>query len=53
MHGKNLNLLINAGGAVLVLFVVGYVVWSALHTEQSESCTARYPAAMRFSFHSA
>ena len=41
MHGKNLNLLINAGGALLVLFVVGYVVWSAFNTEESQSCTAR------------
>ncbi len=53
MHGKNLNLLINAGGAVLVLFVVGYVVWSAFNTEQSQSCPARYPAAMRFSLQTA
>jgi hypothetical protein len=53
MLGKNLNLLINAGGTLLVLFVVGYVVWSSFQSEQSQSCTARYPAAMRFSLQSA
>lgn len=46
---KHLDTLINVAGALVVLFVVGYVAYSALHTEVEQSCGARYPAATRFS----
>lgn len=46
---KHLDVLINVAGALVVLFVVGYIAFSALHTETEQPCSARYPAATRFS----
>ncbi len=46
---KHLNLLINFGGALVGLFVVGYVVYAAFHTEVEQPCSTRFPAATRFS----
>ncbi|MEI9898954.1 MAG: polysaccharide lyase [Hyphomicrobium sp.] len=46
---KYLDLLINVAGAIVVAFIVGYVGWAAMHTEVEEPCSARYPAASRFS----
>lgn len=46
---KHLNLLINLGGALVGLFVVGYVVYAAFHTEVEQPCSTRFPAATRFS----
>lgn len=46
---KHLDILINVAGALVVLFVVGYVVFEALHTEAEQPCSVRYPAATRFS----
>lgn len=46
---KHLELLINTAGAIVVLSVIGYMAYSALHIEVEPTCSARYPAAMRFS----
>jgi hypothetical protein len=46
---KHLNLLINLGGALVGLIVVGYVVYAAFHTEVEQPCSTRFPAATRFS----
>lgn len=46
---KHLSLLINVAGALVGLAVVGYVVYAAFHTEVEQPCSARYPAATRFS----
>lgn len=48
---KHLQLLINIVGAMLGLFVIGYVVFAAFHTETATPCSAGYPAPMRFSLH--
>lgn len=50
---KHLDVLINVAGALVVLFVVGYIAFSALHTETEQPCSARYPAATRFSLQTA
>jgi hypothetical protein len=49
---KHLNLLINVGAALVGLIVVGYVLYSALHTEAEAPCSARYQAT-RFSLQNA
>lgn len=46
---KHLQLLINIVGGLLGLFVIGYVVFAAFHTESAAPCSASYPAPMRFS----
>lgn len=46
---KHLNLLINTAGALVGIIVIGYVVYAALHKEVEQPCSARYPAATRFS----
>jgi hypothetical protein len=46
---KHLQLLINVVGAFVGLFVVGYIVFAALHREAVETCSSQYPAPMRFS----
>jgi len=46
---KHLDRLINVAGALVVLFVLGYVAFEALHTEVEQPCSARYPAATRLS----
>jgi hypothetical protein len=43
-----LYLLFNFVGVLVGLVVVGYVVYSALHTEQEPPCSARYGAPTRF-----
>lgn len=45
---KHLNLLINVGAALVGVIVVGYVLYSAFHTEAEAPCSARYQAT-RFS----
>ena len=52
MQSKQLNLLINAGSALVATIVVGYVVYSAFHVEAERACSARYPAPTRFSLQS-
>jgi hypothetical protein len=52
MQSKQLNLLINAGSALVAVIVVGYVVYSAFNVEAERACSARYPAATRFSLQS-
>lgn len=49
---KHLNLLINVGAALVGLIVVGYVLYSELHTEAEAPCSARYQAT-RFSLQNA
>jgi hypothetical protein len=49
---KHLNLLINVGAVLVGLIVVGYVLYSALHTEAEAPCSARYQAT-RFSLQNA
>jgi hypothetical protein len=49
---KHLNLLINAGAALVGVIVVGYVLYSALNTEAEQPCSARYQAT-RFSLQNA
>lgn len=46
---KQLELLINTAGAIVVLSVIGYIAYTALHIEAQPTCSARYPAGMRFS----
>jgi hypothetical protein len=53
MQAKHLNLLINTGGGLVGLIVVGYVAYSALHTEVEQPCSSRYPAPKRFSLQTA
>lgn len=43
-----LFLLFNFVGVLVGLVVVGYVAYSALHTELEPPCSTRYPAPMRF-----
>ena len=45
---KHLNILINTGAALVGIIVVGYVLYSAFHTETEAPCSARYQAT-RFS----
>lgn len=49
MQSKHLNLLINSGAVLIGLIVVGYVAYSAIHTEVEQPCSTRYPAPTRFS----
>ncbi|MFA6139890.1 MAG: polysaccharide lyase [Hyphomicrobium sp.] len=49
---KHLNLLINVGAALVGVIVVGYVLYSALHTEAEAPCSERYQAT-RFSLQNA
>ncbi|MCZ7595840.1 MAG: hypothetical protein M5U16_13790 [Hyphomicrobium sp.] len=49
MQSKHLNLLINCGAVLVGLIVVGYVAYSAIHTEVEQPCSSRYPAPTRFS----
>lgn len=46
---KQLNLLINIGGALVAALVVGYVLYASFVTEVEQACSGRYPAATRFS----
>jgi hypothetical protein len=46
---KRLNLLINIAGGLAALTVVIYVAYAAFHKEVEQPCSARYPAATRFS----
>lgn len=43
-----LNLIFNGVGALIGLIVVGYVAYSALHTETEPPCSERYPPPTRF-----
>lgn len=49
---KHLDPLINVAAVLVVLAIAGYVAWEALHTDQDLSCSARFPAATRFSLQS-
>jgi len=51
MESKQLNLLINAGAAVVGLFLIGYFVYSSMHSNAVLPCSQRFGAAMRFSLH--
>jgi hypothetical protein len=42
------NLIFNGIGALIGLIVVGYVAYSALHTETEPPCSGRYPPPTRF-----
>ena len=48
---KQFELLINIGGAIAGLGVIGYIAYAALHKDVEQPCSARYPAATRFSLH--
>jgi phage shock protein PspC (stress-responsive transcriptional regulator) len=45
------TLIFNAVGVLIGLTVIGYVINSLVFTETEPSCSARYPAPMRFSLH--
>jgi hypothetical protein len=45
---KIFNLIFNGVGALIGLIVVGYVAYSALHTETEPPCSERYPPPTRF-----
>ncbi len=51
MEGKQLNLLINTGAALVGLILVGYFAYSAMHTDSALPCSDRFGAATRFSLH--
>lgn len=46
---KHVQLLINIAALSVGVFVVGYIVYAALRSEQDAPCSARFPAATRFS----
>lgn len=46
------NLIFNGLGALLGLTVVGYILFSAFHTETEPPCSQRYPAPMLFALKS-
>jgi len=45
---KYFNLLVNTVGALLGLFIVGYIVYSAMLSNAEPPCSTRYPAPTRF-----
>jgi hypothetical protein len=45
------NFIFNAVGALIGVTVIGYIAYSLTHTETEPSCSARYPAPLRFSLH--
>lgn len=49
---KYLDPLINVAAVLVVLSIAGYIAWEALHTEREQPCSARFPAATRFSLQS-
>jgi len=46
---KQFELLINVGGAIAGLSVIGYIAYAALHKDVEQQCSTRYPAATSFS----
>lgn len=48
---KQFELLINVGAAIAGIGVIGYIAYAALHKDVDQPCSARYPAATRFSLH--
>jgi hypothetical protein len=50
---KKLNLFINIGSVLIGAAVLGYVVYSAFHTETEPPCSERYPAPIRFALQTA
>jgi hypothetical protein len=45
---KPASLIVNGLGALLGLFVVGYIISAAFYKQEAESCRSRYPAPMLF-----
>jgi len=45
------NFIFNAVGVLIGVTILSYVVYSLTHTETEPSCSARYPAPLRFSLH--
>jgi len=51
MESNRLNLLINTGAALVGIILVGYFVYSSMHSDSTLPCSGRFGAATRFSLH--